>query len=103
MLDPETPAPARLLKGGALTFAVLGLTFVVWVLDKWRQMPEARASQFGFEAPLWPALAVFVILSTVAAVGILLRAARRVEAGEDLFAQRHRRHPDNSDESAPSE
>ena len=93
MINDNTSAPARLLKGGALTFAVLGTAFVVWVLDKWRQMPEARASQFGFEAPLWPALAVFVAVSTVAAVGVLWRAAHRVEDGEDLIAQRHRRRP----------
>ncbi|MFO8098789.1 MAG: ABC transporter permease [Salinibacter sp.] len=102
MLDPDTPAPARLLKGGAVTFAVLGTAFVVWVLDKWRQMPEARASQFGFEAPLWPALAVFVIVSTLAAVGMLWRAARRVESGEDLFAQRHRRRPEPPEDPPPS-
>jgi type VI protein secretion system component VasK len=98
MLNSDTPAPARLLKGGAITFAVLGTAFVVWVLDKWRQMPEARASQFGFEAPLWPALALFVIVSTGAAVGMLWRASRRVEAGEDLFAQRHRRRPGGPDD-----
>jgi len=93
MFDSNASAPVRLLKGGALTFAVLGTAFVLWVLDKWRQMPEARASQFGFEAPLWPALAVFVAVSTTAAVGILWRAAQRVKDGEDLFAQRHRRRP----------
>jgi hypothetical protein len=69
------------------------------VLDKWWQVPEARASQFGFEAPLWPALAVFTMVATVAAVAILWRAARRVEAGEDLFAQRHRRRPGSEAES----
>ncbi len=102
MCNASSPTPARLLKGGAITFAVLGTAFIVWVLDKWRQVPEARASQFGLEAPLWPALAAFVLLSTVAAVGILWRAARRVEAGEDLFAQRHRRRPGGPNDSPSS-
>lgn len=100
MFDSNASAPVRLLKGGALTFAVLGSAFVLWVLDKWRQMPEARASQFGFEAPLWPALAAFVVVSTGAAVGVLWRAARRVEEGEDLFAQRHRRRPGDSEDAS---
>jgi len=72
----------------------MGTAIVTWVIDTWRDHPETRASQFGFEAPLWPAMAIFVVGATVAAVALLWRAARRVEAGEDLFAQRHRRHPD---------
>lgn len=84
-------SPARLLKGAAVLFAVLGLSFLVWVTDKWFKYPEMQASQFGFEAPLWPALGAFVLLA-IAAVGVLFwQAARRVESGEDLYAQRHRR------------
>lgn len=99
--DAPSRTPALILKGAAGIFGVLGAAFVVWVLDKWQTVPEARASQFGFEAPLWPALALFVATATVAAVALLWRAARRVEAGEDLFAQRHRRHPsDERDKSA---
>lgn len=100
--NDASPAPARLLKGGAVVFALLGGGFVAWVLDKWWQMPEARASQFGFQAPLWPALAVFTVVATVAAVGLLWRAARRVEDGEDLFAQRHRRRPGTDEGSEAS-
>lgn len=82
---------ARLLKGAAILFAVLGLSFIAWVGDKWIEFPEARASQFGFEAPLWPALGAFVLLSTVAVVSLFWTAAGRVKRGEDLFSQRHRR------------
>lgn len=90
-------APARLLKGAALLFLGLGTSFLVWVGDKWIHYPEAQARQFGFEAPLWPALGGFVLVAMVA-VGLLFwTAAQRVQRGEDLFSQRHRRR--SSDES----
>jgi hypothetical protein len=85
---------ARLLKGAAVLFAVLGASFVVWVGDQWIDFPEARATQFGFEAPLWPALGGFVLLAIVAVAALFWTAARRVERGEDLFARRHRRRSD---------
>jgi len=89
----ESPHPtaAYLLKGAAVLFALLGLSFTAWIGDKWTEFPEARASQFGFEAPLWPALGGFVLLAVVAVVTLFWRAAGRVKRGDDLFAQRHRR------------
>jgi len=89
--DDSPPRAAQLLKGAALLFLVLGTGFLVWLGRQWARHPEMRASQFGFEAPLWPALGAFVLLAVVAVGGLFWRAARRVEAGEDLFAQRHRR------------
>lgn len=97
---PQTPDfsslldPVRLLKGAAIVFALLGGGMAAWGLDKWIRYPETRATQFGFEAPLWPAFTVFVLVATAVVVGLLWRAAGRVEAGEDLFAQRHRRRSD---------
>ena len=64
--------------------------------------PEIQATQFGFAAPLWPAALVFVVVATIAGIGLLRVAARRVQNGEDLFAQRHRRHP-SDDPAAPEE
>jgi hypothetical protein len=87
-LSPTTPA--RLLKAAAAIVAVLGGGMAAWGLDKWFRYPEARASQFGFEAPLWPAFVGFVVLATVVMGALFWRAARRVESGENLFAQRHR-------------
>jgi type VI protein secretion system component VasK len=89
--DSSRQTAAYLLKGAAALFAVLGLSFIAWIGDKWIEFPEARASQFGFEAPLWPALGGFVLLAVVAVVMLFWRAAGRVKRGEDLFAQRHRR------------
>lgn len=97
--DPSPLTPARLLKGAAVGFAVLGLSFIAWIGDKWVDFPEARATQFGFEAPLWPALGGFVLLATAAVVALFWTAAGRVEAGEDLFGQRHRKHPDWQEQS----
>lgn len=84
-------SPAHLLKGAALTLILLGGTMTVWGLDKWVRYPDVRASQFGFEAPLWPAFVGCALLGTAVGVFVLWTAARRVEAGEDLFSKRHRR------------
>ncbi len=98
--DQSSSAPARLLKSGAVVFAAIGGSMSAWGLDKWVHQPQARASQFGFEAPLWPAFTLFVVGATVVGVGLLWSAAGRVEAGEDLFAQRHRRHPSETPDEA---
>jgi len=82
---------ARILKGGAITFAVVGTGIAAWMADKWLRYPSMEASQFDFSAPLWPAATLFVLVATAAGVALLWQAARRSESGEDLFAQRHRR------------
>lgn len=95
--DPENRRPVRLLKGAAFIFAALGLGMAGWGIDKWLEVPGARASQFGFQAPLWPAFTTFVLLATTVIVWLLWTAAGRVEEGEDLFAQRHRQRPGDVD------
>lgn len=94
--DTSSSGSARLLKVAGLVFAAIGGSMAAWGLDKWINYPEARASQFGFEAPLWPAFTIFVVLSTGIVVWLLWTTAGRVEEGEDLFAQRHRRRPSDS-------
>lgn len=101
--ETTTESAVHLLKGAALVFAVLGLTMAGWGIDKWLEMPGARASQFGFTAPLWPAFICFVVLATGIIVWLLIRAARRVEGGHDLFAQRHRRPSDEPDRDNAAE
>jgi hypothetical protein len=93
---PRTLTAPRLLRGAALLFAVLGGAFLVWVGNQWIEYPEMRASQFGFQAPLWPALGAFVLVAVGAVVALFWTAADRVETGEDLFAQRHRRRASDS-------
>ena len=98
--DPSGNASAvRLLKIAALVFAAVGGSMSAWGVDKWIHQPQARASQFGFEAPLWPAFTLFVLVATVVIVGLFWTAAERVADGEDLFAQRHRRRRSSSDDS----
>lgn len=97
--DDVPPPPARLLKAAALLFALVGGGMTAWGLDKWIRFPEARASQFGFQAPLWPAFTIFVVFATGVVILLFWRAARRVEEGEDLFAQRHRRSPPKPDDA----
>ncbi|MFB6273560.1 MAG: ABC transporter permease [Salinibacter sp.] len=95
--NPSTTA-VQLLKGAALAFALIGGGMAAWGLDKWIRYPEARATQFGFEAPLWPAFTIFVFAATVVGVLLLWTAAGRVADGENLFAQRHRRRSSGPDD-----
>jgi hypothetical protein len=90
----------RLLKIAALVFAGFGGSLSAWGVDKWINQPQARASQFGFEAPLWPAFTLFVLFATVVIVGLFWTAAERVADGENLFAQRHRRRSSSSEDSS---
>lgn len=92
--------PALYLKGGAVLFFMIGAGIIVWLADKAVRFPEVKASQLGYTAPLWIPSIAFVAVCTMAAVYIFWRAARRVGAGEDLYAQRHRRRPGTED--APS-
>ena len=88
--SPTRSRAAWILKAGAIVFAVLGTAMAGWMADKWIRYPHMQASQFDFSAPLWPAATLFVLVATGAGVALLWKAARRSEAGEDLFAQRHR-------------
>lgn len=101
---PDSTSPnesaAQLLKSAAILFFALGAAFMVWLGARWQEYPELRASQFGFEAPLWPALGGFVLVGMVAVVSLFWTAARRVEAGEDLFSHRHRRQSSEWDEQS---
>jgi drug/metabolite transporter (DMT)-like permease len=82
----------RILKGGAVVFVLLGTGLIAWLADQWVKHPEVQASQFGNTAPFWPAVIVFVLISMAAGVALLWRAASRLEDGENLFEERHRKH-----------
>ncbi|PSQ82067.1 MAG: ABC transporter permease [Bacteroidetes bacterium QS_8_68_15] len=71
----------------------MGLFVVVWLVDKAVRYPEVQASQLGSVAPFWVPFAVFVACGAALVAGLFWRAARRVENGENLFAERHRRRP----------
>jgi hypothetical protein len=92
-VEPTFPSTlyARILKGGAIVFVLLGGGMIAWSWDQWIKHPEVQASQFGNAAPFWPAVIVFILISMVAGVTLLWRAASRLEDGENLFEERHRK------------
>jgi hypothetical protein len=101
--DSPRSSAARILRAGALGFLLIGGGISAWLVVQWIKHPGIRASQFGFEAPLWPAALAFVLVATAAGVTLLWRASSRVTRGEDLFARRHRRRPsdDRPDPDGP--
>jgi len=95
--DNASPPAVRVLRIGMGMFTLLGGGIALWITNQWIEHPEIRATQFGFEAPLWPAALVFVVVSTIAGIGLLRTASQRVRDGEDLFDQRHRRRPSDAE------
>ncbi len=95
-MPPDRSTPAFLLRAAALLLGLAGGGFMIWLIDKALRHPAVQAAQGSAAAPWWAPFTLF----TAAAVGLMiylfLRAARRVEAGEDLFARRHRRRPADS-------
>jgi H+/Cl- antiporter ClcA len=91
---------ALLLKMASILSGLLGLSILVWLIDKALRFPFIQArqfGQFGERVPLWIPLILFVLLFVVGATYLFWRAAQRVEGGEDLVAQRHRRRPGSDD------
>ncbi len=86
-------APAFLLRAAAALLGVTGLGFIAWLVAKAFEHPGVRATQFGADAPWWLPFIVFIAAAVGLIIYVFLRAARRVEQGEDLFARRHRRRP----------
>lgn len=89
--EAEAPAAARFLRAAAILTGVVGLGITAWLADKAVRYPEIRAAQFEARAPLWIPFLLFVLACTALMAYVFVRAARRTESGEDLFAQRHRR------------
>ncbi len=104
--EQDASAAARLLRGAAVLTGVVGVGVAAWLADKAVRYPEIRAAQFEASAPLWIPFLLFVLACTGLMAYVFVRAARRVEGGEDLFAQRHRRRPSENasgEEAGPEE
>jgi hypothetical protein len=87
---------SRLLKAGLTFAALVGAVLVVWLLDKAIRFPEIQARQFGRfgdRVPLWIPFLLFVVASFAGICYVIWRAKQRVDTGEDLYAQRHRKRP----------
>ena len=87
------PSQLTVLRTAMGVLLLLGGGLVLWLAEQARRHPEIQAAQADATAPLWIPMMLFVAVCVGALVVILYRASRRVSAGEDLFAQRHRRHP----------
>lgn len=98
-VDPsstERTRRSRLLKAGLTFAALVGAVLTVWLLDKAIRFPEIQARQFGRfgdRVPLWIPFLLFVVASFAGICYVIWRAKQRVEDGEDLYAQRHRKRP----------
>lgn len=97
MSNPR-PTASYLLYGASVTTVFAALIFLGWMINRARTYPGIQASQFGFEAPLWIPFGIFIGGCAAVMAYLFVRAARRVEAGEDLFEKRHRKRPDQGKE-----
>lgn len=86
--------PATLLRTGAGVIGALGLTIMIWLADKAIRFPGIRAAQFENDAPLWLPMIAFVALCTAGMCYVFIRAARRMDAGEEVYENRYHRRPD---------
>jgi hypothetical protein len=92
----ERTRRSRLLKAGLTFAALVGAVLSVWLLDKAIRFPEIQARQFGRfgdRVPLWIPFLLFVVASFAGICYVIWRAKQRVDSGEDLYAQRHRKRP----------
>jgi hypothetical protein len=100
-MPDDRRAGLRLLRAALVAVAVLGLAVGVWTVDKALENPDVRARRpgwldaaAGFDAAFWAPLFVTVVVGAGLVFAVFWRAYRRLRAGEDLYAGRHRRADD---------
>ncbi len=76
---------ALLLRSAAVLVLLIGAGVAAWLVDKAIRYPEIHARQFEASAPLWLPMTFFVVGCVAAAAFLFLRAARRIDQGEDFF------------------
>ena len=99
MSEPR-PKATYLLYTAAATTVGAALFFLGWMINRALTYPGIQASQFGYEAPLWIPFGLFVTGCAIFMAYLFVRAGKRVEQGEDLFAKRHRKHPSRKNSAA---
>jgi hypothetical protein len=99
MPDPTGPeatrSALRLLNVAIATAVVFAIAGSVWLVDKAVLNPEVRARkprwfEGVFDMPFWLPLILTFAIGCAAVIFVYVRAARRLRAGDDLFAESFR-------------
>lgn len=93
--DHPTHAGRRLLTGALLLVGSLLLAMATWTVVKALQHPDVRTRRprwldqaVGFDVSFWIPLLLTVVVGGGLVAYVLVRALRRLQAGEDLYATR---------------
>lgn len=95
-MKDERAQPLRLLRAAIALVLLFGVGATVWLVDKALLNPDVRAKRpswfegGAFDVPFWLPLILTVVLGAAAVVYVYAKAARRLKAGEDLFANSYR-------------
>ncbi len=96
---PDARRPIALLRAAFVAVVGFALLTAGWLAFQAVQHPGTHARQFGKygeAVPLWLPLILFVLFGLAAVAYVFFRAARRLQAGDDLYENRVRRRPDQS-------
>lgn len=90
-----TRSALKLLNAAIATVVVFALAGTVWLVDKAVLNPEVRARkprwfEGVFDMPFWLPLILTFAIGAAAVIFVYVRAARRLRAGDDLFANSFR-------------
>lgn len=85
----------RLIRQAAWTLVGLAVAATTWTVVQAIRNPDVRARRprwldpsVGFDASFWIPLAVTLVVGFGLVLAVLVRALRRLRAGEDLYANR---------------
>lgn len=88
----------RMVAAAGIGLAVFALAAVGWIAAEALRNPDVRARRPGwvtdgaaFDAAFWGPLLATVVVGVALVAAVLVRAARRLAAGEDLYAGRYGR------------
>ncbi len=96
MSTPPSHGPLKLLRIAAALVVLFGLGMTAWLIDKAVLNPDVKAkrpSWFAdgvFDVPFWVPLIVTVVVGAACVVYVYVRAARRLQSGEDLYGSSYR-------------
>jgi len=94
-MSAEPRSPLTVLRAAIAVVVAFTVAGTVWLVDKAVLNPEVRARKPGwfegvFNMPFWLPLILTFVLGAAAVIAVYVKAARRIRAGEDLYAQSFR-------------